>query len=88
MPRRIPDYPVQFTDLNQLVSVGAFVFGASQLLFVAGIIICVRGGQKAESRAWEGALGLEWTIPSPAPYHSFTEPPAADKVWAHPYQAD
>lgn len=86
MPRRIPDYPVQFTDLNQVVSIGAFVFGAAQLLFVAGIILCVRGGKKAEARAWEGALGLEWTLPSPAPYHSFTEPPSAEQVWAHPYQ--
>jgi cytochrome c oxidase subunit 1 len=24
---------------------------------------------------WEGAEGLEWTIPSPAPYHTFAEPP-------------
>jgi cytochrome c oxidase subunit 1 len=24
---------------------------------------------------WEGARGLEWTLPSPPPYHSFTEQP-------------
>ncbi|MGH8378870.1 MAG: cytochrome c oxidase subunit I [Gammaproteobacteria bacterium] len=88
MPRRIPDYPLQFTDLNQIVSIGGFVFGASQLLFVACIILCVRGGKKAEARAWEGARGLEWTLPSPPPYHSFTEPPAANLIWAHPYQDD
>ena len=86
MPRRIPDYPVQFTDLNQIVSVGGFVFGASQLLFVACIVLCVRGGKKAEARAWDGAHGLEWTLPSPAPYHSFAEPPAPNLIWTHPYQ--
>jgi len=35
----------------------------------------VRGGKKAESKAWEGAEGLEWTVPSPAPYHTFATPP-------------
>jgi cytochrome c oxidase subunit 1 len=25
---------------------------------------------------WEGAEGLEWTLPSPPPYHSFETPPA------------
>ena len=30
---------------------------------------------KAEARAWEGAYGLEWTVPSPAPHHTFTTPP-------------
>jgi cytochrome c oxidase subunit 1 len=24
---------------------------------------------------WEGARGLEWTLPSPPPHHSFTTPP-------------
>ena len=33
---------------------------------------------RATSRVWEGARGLEWTLPSPAPYHSFTEPPVLD----------
>ncbi len=32
-------------------------------------------GAKAEARAWEGAKGLEWTVPSPAPHHTFTTPP-------------
>ena len=28
-----------------------------------------------DARAWEGAKGLEWTVPSPAPHHTFTRPP-------------
>ena len=24
---------------------------------------------------WEGAEGLEWTVPSPAPFHTFETPP-------------
>ena len=75
MPRRIPDYALQFTEFNQLSSVGAFLFGFSQLLFVAVVIQAARGGKKAEARVWEGAQGLEWTVPSPVPYHTFATPP-------------
>ena len=75
MPRRIPDYPVQYANWNMVSSIGAFGFGLSQLLFVYGIIKCVRGGAPAPARVWEGARGLEWTVPSPAPYHTFSTPP-------------
>ncbi|MCB1802546.1 MAG: cbb3-type cytochrome c oxidase subunit I, partial [Gammaproteobacteria bacterium] len=75
MPRRIPDYSVQFTDWNVISSVGGFVFGVSQLMFVWIIVKAIRGGEKATDRVWEGAEGLEWTLPSPPPYHSFTEAP-------------
>lgn len=75
MPRRIPDYALQFADFNQIVSVGAFLFGMSQLLFLYIVIKTIRGGKKATAQVWEGAHGLEWTIPSPAPYHSFSTPP-------------
>jgi cytochrome c oxidase subunit 1 len=75
MPRRIPDYALQFTEFNQWSSVGAFLFGFSQLLFVTVVIQTVRGGKKAEAKVWEGAEGLEWTVPSPAPYHTFATPP-------------
>ncbi len=37
MPRRIPDYATQFADFNMISSIGAFVFGFSQLLFVWNI---------------------------------------------------
>ncbi|HET7371715.1 MAG TPA: cytochrome c oxidase subunit I [Gammaproteobacteria bacterium] len=78
MPRRTADYALQFTNMNQIVSVGAFVFGAAQLIFLAVIIACVRGGKRATSEVWEGARGLEWTLPSPAPYHSFEKPPVVE----------
>jgi cytochrome c oxidase subunit 1 len=35
----------------------------------------LKTGARAEARAWEGAKGLEWTVPSPAPHHTFTTPP-------------
>jgi cytochrome c oxidase subunit 1 len=75
MPRRVPDYALQFADFNMLASIGAFGFGLAQLLFVWGVIKCVRGGAKAGDKPWEGADTLEWTLPSPPPYHSFETPP-------------
>ena len=75
MPRRVPDYALQFADFNMLASIGAFGFGLAQLLFVWGVIKCVRGGAKAGDKPWEGADTLEWTLPSPPPYHSFETAP-------------
>ncbi len=75
MPRRIPDYAIQFADINQIVSIGGFAFGLSQLIFLVVLIKCIRSGEKAPAKPWEGAEGLEWDLPSPAPYHSFSTPP-------------
>ena len=76
MPRRVPDYALQFADFNQIASIGAFGFGFSQLLFLAAVVLCIRGGEKAPANPWEGANTLEWThLPSPAPYHSFEKAP-------------
>ena len=76
MPRRIPDYSVQFTEFNIISSIGAFGLGLVQLLFVYIIIQAVRGkNEKATAQVWEGADGLEWTVDSPPPYHTFETPP-------------
>ncbi|MFC3285400.1 cytochrome c oxidase subunit I [Litchfieldella rifensis] len=75
MPRRIPDYALQFADFNMVSSLGAFLFGASQLLFIWVVVKCVRGGEKAPAKAWDGAEDLEWSVPCPAPLHTFDTPP-------------
>src|SRR6266545_480896 len=78
MPRRIPDYALQFTQFNEIASIGAFGFGLTQLLFLWIILkVTVLGrGETAGQRPWEGADTLEWMhLPSPAPYHSFHEQP-------------
>ncbi|MBB1385234.1 cytochrome c oxidase subunit I [Pseudoalteromonas sp. SG45-5] len=75
MPRRIPDYALQFADFNAIISIGGFAFGLSQLLFVAVVIKCARGGDKVPAKVWDGAEGLEWEVDSPAPYHTFSTPP-------------
>jgi len=75
MPRRIPDYALQFAEFNMISSIGAFVLGASQLLFLYIVIKCIRGGASAGDKPWESADTLEWTLPSPPPYHTFETPP-------------
>ena len=82
MPRRIPDYALQFADFNFISSIGSFAFGLSFLLFTYIIVDCIRNGKLAEARPWESAKGLEWTLPSPAPYHSFDEPPTRAEILA------
>lgn len=76
MPRRIPDYSTQFADFNMVASIGAFGFGISQLLFVYIVATSMRKvGAKATDMVWDNPNGLEWTVPSPAPYHTFDQPP-------------
>ncbi|PJX25302.1 cytochrome c oxidase subunit I [Advenella sp. S44] len=76
MPRRYVDYAPQFTDFHQIATIGAFWFGISQLLFLYVVLKTYRGsGETATAQVWEGAEGLEWTLPSPLPFHTFETPP-------------
>ena len=47
-------------------------------MFAWNIYRCAKGGKQATAEVWEGSHGLEWTVPSPAPYHTFDEPPKID----------
>src|SRR3954470_14286365 len=85
MPRRYADYPMQFADFNAVASVGAFFFGFAQVYFFLFVVLpCMRGkGAVAPQRPWndpdgKGAEGLEWEVPSPAPFHTFETPPRLD----------
>ena len=90
MPRRIPDYNVAFANFNMISSIGGFLFGASQLIFLGVLVHAVWFSKtKATDRVWEGAKGLEWTVPSPAPYHTFDVPPIVnDAELAHGHVDD
>jgi cytochrome c oxidase subunit I len=90
MPRRIPDYNVAFANFNMISSIGGFLFGASQLIFLGVLVHAVWfSKKKATDRVWEGAKGLEWTVPSPAPYHTFDVPPIVhDSELAHGHVDD
>jgi cytochrome c oxidase subunit 1 len=76
MPRRIPDYPDAFAQWNVVISVGAVITFASMFVFLYIIIRTLMWGKRAEANPWgEGANTLEWTVPSPAPFHTFEELP-------------
>ena len=86
MPRRVPDYPLMFTDFNRFTSVGAFIFGFSQLIFLVNVFMTVRRRKQAEqlpNRVWDGARGLEWTLPSAPAYHTFSTPPKFSEEEQH-----
>jgi cytochrome c oxidase subunit 1 len=64
MPRRIPDYAVQFADWNLVSSIGGFVFGASQLIFL--YIVVPRTLPPTATTPGSACAGPEWhyRIPS------------------------
>jgi cytochrome c oxidase subunit 1 len=72
MPRRTWTYQAELNlELwNQLSTVGAFIFGASSLFLIFGLIYSLRKGEKASPNPW-GAGTLEWAIPSPPHHYNF-----------------
>ena len=78
MPRRIVDYALPYAGLNLFATLGAWILGLTQLLFLYIVIKTIRGGEKATDQVWESAEGLEWTVPSPAPHHTFDTPPRVE----------
>ena len=48
------------------------------IFFIIVVLRMISGksGIRAAAKPWDGAEGLEWTVPSPAPYHTFETPPA------------
>ena len=78
MPRRIVDYSLAFADFNMVSSIGAGLLGLTQIFFLYIVVKAIRSGERATDQVWEGAEGLEWTLPSPAPLHSFHTPPVIE----------
>ncbi|MEB3180156.1 MAG: cytochrome c oxidase subunit I [Nostocaceae cyanobacterium] len=64
MPRRVAMYDPQFTSLNQLCTIGAFVLAISVIPFALNILWSWSKGPKAGDNPWK-ALTLEWTTSSP-----------------------
>jgi cytochrome c oxidase subunit 1 len=76
MPRRYADYPDAFAGWNLISSIGAYIFAAGVFVFMAGVIYAFVRKEKAEGNPWgEGATTLEWTLPSPPPFHQFSTLP-------------
>jgi cytochrome c oxidase subunit 1 len=72
MPRRIVDYPEAFAGWNMVSSVGALLSTIGLVVFLIAIIHAFAAKRKAADNPWgAGATTLEWTLPSPPPFHTF-----------------
>src|SRR5256714_1944589 len=72
MPRRYIDYPDAFAGWNLVSSLGSYISGFGVLIFIRGVIDAFMRKQQALDNPWgAGATTLEWTLPSPPPFHQF-----------------
>jgi hypothetical protein len=82
MPRRVADYDPRFATLNFIISIFAFILGASTLIFLYNVIHSWARGPIASANPWR-AMTLEWQVSSPPPIFNFDEPP---QVVGGPYE--
>ena len=76
MPRRIPDYPDAYAGWNLVSSIGGAISLVGALLFLYILWKTITAGEKAPANPWgEGATTLEWTVDSPAPFHTHEQIP-------------
>jgi cytochrome c oxidase subunit I len=72
MPRRYIDYPDAFALWNYWSSVGAAIAAVSVLVFFYTVAEAFLRKREAGNNPWGvGATTLEWTLPSPPPFHQF-----------------
>jgi cytochrome c oxidase subunit 1 len=76
MPRRIPDYPEAYAGWNYVSSIGALITIVGTVLFFVVIWKAFKDAVAAPANPWgEGATTLEWTVDSPAPFHTHEQMP-------------
>ncbi|HWB44691.1 MAG TPA: cytochrome c oxidase subunit I [Hyphomicrobiaceae bacterium] len=76
MPRRYADYPDAFAYWNWWSSVGSYITATGAIVFVIGTLHAFAARRKAPANPWgAGATTLEWTLPSPPPFHSYEKLP-------------
>jgi len=72
MPRRYIDYPDAYSLWNFWSSIGAYVAGLGTLVFLYTVYEAFARKRVAGDNPWGvGATTLEWTLPSPPPFHQF-----------------
>ncbi|WP_342735447.1 cytochrome c oxidase subunit I [Bradyrhizobium sp. B117] len=72
MPRRYVDYPDAFAGWNLVSSVGSYISGFGVLIFLYCVLDAFMKKVPAGDNPWgAGATTLEWTLPSPPPFHQF-----------------
>jgi len=81
LPRRYADTALAFDYWNSISTYGYYVTIVGMAVFVVAMIDAFFiYGKKAAANPWGvGATTLEWTLPSPPPFHQFNELPRFDK---------
>jgi cytochrome c oxidase subunit 1 len=78
MPRRYVDYELGYALWNKVSTIGYAVTMVAMLIWVVVELeaFLLRKRRVARANPWgEGATTLEWTLPSPPPFHQFNELP-------------
>jgi len=76
MPRRYADYPDGYALWNHVSSMGSYITGLGTLCFFVGIFVAMSRKQRVGDNPWGvGATTLEWTLPSPPPFHQYNTLP-------------
>jgi cytochrome c oxidase subunit 1 len=77
MPRRIVDYPDGFAYWNWWSSMGSYITTAGTAVFILGMAHAYFvARRRASDNPWgAGATTLEWTLPSPPPFHTYETVP-------------
>ena len=67
-------YDPQFTNINTVISLAAFLLGISSLVLVYNILRSLNHGERVGGNPWR-ALTLEWATTSPPPPWNFRGDP-------------
>jgi cytochrome c oxidase subunit 1 len=72
MPRRYVDYPDAFAGWNMVSSIGSYIGFAGLIVFLFSVAYMFARKERAAASPWgAGATTLEWTLPSPPPFHTY-----------------
>lgn len=82
MPRRIPDYPDSFAGWNSIASYGSYLSVTGGLFFFVVVYLTLTNKESCPMNPWAGedkkyvGTTLEWMLPSPPAFHTFTQIPS------------
>ena len=76
MPRRYVDYPDAYAYWNQISTYGYYITAVGTVIFLITAVYTMVAGRRCADNPWGvGATTLEWTLPSPPPFHQFNTLP-------------
>ena len=73
MPRHYADYPAAFAYWNRISSIGSYITALGTIVFFIGVFYAYFvARRRAGDNPWGASADtLEWTLPSPPPFHQF-----------------